>query len=97
MILSDLLECRMRIYEKLVKNEFDKDTFLAEKAKISEAKKRLERVQHELKMHVHRYQQFLRRQQTRNKEISLNEIIDCIDRITVSEGRQIKVTWADTD
>lgn len=27
----------------------------------------------------------------------INEIMDCIDRITVSEGRQIKVTWADTD
>lgn len=60
-ILSDPLECGMRIYEQFVKNELDKDTYLAEKAKISEAKERLERVQHELKMHGRRYQQFLRR------------------------------------
>lgn len=60
-ILSDPLECGMRIYEQFVKNELDKDTYLAEKAKISEAKERLERVQHELKMRGCRYQQFLRR------------------------------------
>ena len=62
----------MRIYEQFVKNELDKDTYLAEKAKSNEATKCLERVQHELKMHGRRYQQFLRRQQALNKEIPLD-------------------------
>lgn len=38
-ILSDSLEWGMRIYEQFVKNELDKDTYLAEKAKSNEAKK----------------------------------------------------------
>ena len=71
-ILSDSLEWGMRIYEQFVKNELDKDTYLAEKAKSNEAKKCLERVQHQLKMHARRYQQFLRSQQALNKEIPLD-------------------------
>lgn len=94
-ILADPLKCGMKLYEQLVKNELDKDAYLAEKAKINEAKERSESVRYDLEIHGHQYQQLSRMQQALNKDIPLNEIIDCIDRITVSEGRQINIKRLD--
>ena len=92
-MLSDPLECGMRLYEQLVKNELGKDAYLAEKAKINEAKERLQHVQHELERHERRYQRLLRMQQALDKELPLDAIMVFIESIVVSEGRRIKLNW----
>lgn len=92
-ILSDPMESARILYEQLVYREIDKDTYLAEKAKINEAKERLECVERRLDAHEHQYQQFMKLQNVLDKELPLDEVMDCIDSIVVGEGRHIQVKW----
>jgi len=92
-ILSDPMENARILYEQLVCEEIDKDTYLAEKAKINEARERLECVEQRLDTHEQQYQQFMKLQKVLDKELPLDEVMDCIDSIVVDEGRHIEVKW----
>ncbi len=92
-ILSDPMENARILYEQLVCEEIDKDTYLAEKAKINEAKERLECVEQRLDTHERQYQQFRKLQKVLDKELPFDEVMDCIDSIVVGEGRHIQVKW----
>ena len=92
-ILSDPVERTKILYEQLVSHEIDKDTYWAEKAKINEAKERLECVEQRLDTHERQYQQFMKLQKVLDKDLSLNEIMNFIDDITVNSGRHVEVKW----
>ncbi len=92
-ILSDPVESTRMLYERLVCKEIDKNTYWAEKAKINEAKERLECVVQRLATHERQYQQFMKLQKVLDKDLPLDEVMDCIDNIVVCEGRHIEVKW----
>ena len=92
-ILSDPVERMRMLYEQLVSQEIDKDTYWTEKAKINEAKERLECVEQQLDVHERQYQQFMKLQKVLDKDLPLDEVMDCIDSIVVGEGRHIEVKW----
>lgn len=77
--------------EQLVCKKIDKNTYFEEKAKINEAKDRLECVEQRLDIHERQYQQFMKLQDVLDKKLSFDEVMDYIDRIMVGEGRQIEV------
>ncbi len=89
-ILSDPTEKTRKLYEQLVCGEIDKDTYFEEKAKINEAKDRLECVEQRLDANERQYQQFVMLQKVLDKEMPLDEIMDFIDYITVNSGRHIE-------
>lgn len=66
---------------------------MAEKAKINEAREHLECVEQGLDTHERQYQQFMKLQQVLDKDLPLDEVMDCIDSIVVSENRHIEVKW----
>lgn len=92
-ILSDPMERTRILYEQLVCEEIDKNTYLAEKTKINEARERSECVAQRLDAHEQQYQQFMKLQKVLDKNLPLDEVMDVIDRIEVSEGRHIEVKW----
>lgn len=92
-ILADPMECTMKLYERLICKELDKDTYLAEKAKVYAAKERLEKAEAELNASRRRHEEFKAMHKVLRKELPLAEILDCIDSIVVSEGRKIEVKW----
>ncbi len=92
-ILSNPMERTRMLYEQLVCKEIDKDTYFEEKAKINEAKDRLECVEQRLDTHEQQYQQFMKLQDVLDKDLPFDEVMDAIDRIVVSEGRHIEVRW----
>lgn len=92
-ILSDSVERTRMLYEQIVCQEIDKDTYWTEKAKINEAKERLECVKQQLDVHERQYQKFMKLQKVLDKDLPLDEVMDCIDSIVVGEGRHIEVKW----
>ena len=92
-MLADPMECTMKLYERLICKELDKDTYLAEKAKVYAAKERLEKAEAELDASRRRHEEFEAMHKVLRKELPLAEILDCIDSIVVSEGRKIEVRW----
>lgn len=85
-ILSDPMENTRMLYEQLVCKEIDKDTYLAEKAKINESGERLESVVQRLDVHERQYQQFMKLPKALDKDLPLDEVMGFIDRIMVSKG-----------
>lgn len=92
-MLADPMECTMKLYEQLICKELDKDTYLAEKAKVYAAKERLEKAEAELDANELRHEELEAMHKVLRKELPLAEILDCIDSIVVGEGRKIKVKW----
>lgn len=92
-LLADPMACTMKLYEQLICKELDKDTYLAEKAKVYAAKERLEKIKSELKINKHRHEELEAMHRVLRKELPLAEILECIDKIVVSEGREIEVKW----
>ena len=92
-MLADPMECTMKLYERLICKELDKDTYLAEKAKVYAAKERLEKAEAELDASRRRHEEFWAMHKVLRKELPLTEILGCIDSIVVSEGQKIKVRW----
>lgn len=92
-MLADPMECTMRLYERLICKELDKDTYLAEKAKVYAAKERLEKAEAELDASRRRHEEFEAMHKVLRKELPLAEILGCIDSIVVREGRKIEVKW----
>jgi len=91
--LAAPMECTRKLYERFIFKEIDKDTYFVERAKVYTAKEHLENTRHELGIHEQRYQQLIRMRQAMNKELPLDEIMDFVESITVSEGRHIEVKW----
>lgn len=56
-MLADPMECTMKLYERLICKELDKDNYLAEKAKVYAAKERLEKAEAELDASKHRHEE----------------------------------------
>ena len=83
----------MKLYERLICKELDKDTYLAEKAKVYAAKELLEKSEAELDAYKRRHEELEAMHKVLRKELPLTEILDCIDSIVVSEGRKIEVKW----
>ena len=83
----------MKLYERLICKELDKDNYLAEKAKVYAAKERLEKAEAELDDNKRRHEELEAMHKVLRKELPLTEILDCIDSIVVSEGRKIEVEW----
>ena len=94
-MLADPMECTMKLYEQLIRKELDKDTYLAEKAKVYAAKERLEKAEAELGASKRRHEELEAMHRVLRKELPLAEILDCIDSIVVNEGRKIEVKWRD--
>ena len=92
-MLADPMECTMKLYERLICKELDKDNYLAEKAKVYAAKERLEKAEAELGASRRRHEELEAMHKVLRKELPLTEILDCIDSIVVSEGRKIEVKW----
>ena len=92
-MLADPMECTMKLYEQLIRKELDKDTYLAEKAKVYAAKELLEKAEAELDANKRRHEELEAMYKVLRKELPLVEILDCIDSIVVSEGRKIEVKW----
>ena len=92
-MLADPMACTMKIYEQLVLKELDKNTYLAERAKVYAAKERLEKVEAELEINKRRHEALEAMHRVLHKELSLAEILGSIDSIVVSEGRKIEVKW----
>lgn len=87
------MECTMKLYEQLIRKELDKDTYLAEKAKVYAAKELLEKTEAELDAYKRRHEELEAMHKVLRKELPLVEILECIDSIVVSEGRKIEVKW----
>ena len=94
-MLADPMECTMKLYEQLIRKELEKDTYLAEKAKVYAAKERLEKAEAELGASKRRHEELEAMHRVLRKELPLAEILDCIDSIVVNEGRKIEVKWRD--
>ena len=92
-MLADPMECTMKLYERLICKELDKDNYLAEKAKVYAAKERLEKAEAELDTSRRRHEEFEAMHKVLRKELPLAEILECIDSIVVNEGRKIEVEW----
>lgn len=92
-MLADPMECTMKLYERLICKELDKDNYLAEKAKVYAAKERLEKAEAELDASRRRHEELEAMHKVLRKELPLTEILDCIDSIVVNEGRKIEVKW----
>lgn len=92
-MLEDPMECTMKLYERLICKELDKDNYLAEKAKVYAAKERLEKAEAELDASRRRHKEFEAMHKVLRKELPLAEILECIDSIVVNEGRKIEVEW----
>lgn len=92
-MLADPMECTMKLYEQLIRKELDKDTYLAEKAKVYAAKELLEKAEAELDANKRRHKEFEAMHKVLRKELPLAEISGCIDSIVVNEGRKIEVKW----
>lgn len=95
-MLADPMECTMKLYERLICKELDKDTYLADKAKVYTAKERLEKAEAELDASRRRHEELETMHKVLRKELPLAEILDCIDSIVVNEGRKIEVKWRET-
>lgn len=92
-ILEDPTQRMMRYYEQLVMKEISPSEYHNLKENVHKAKKREESLSHELEQNKKRYLQFVKMCGVRDKEIPLNKIIDCIDRIIVHESRKIDLKW----
>lgn len=90
-MLVDPMECTMKLYEQHIRKELDKDTYLAEKAKVYAAKELLEKAETELDASKCRHEELEAMHKVLRKELLLTEILDYIDSIVVNEGRKIKV------
>ena len=58
-----------------------------------EAKKELNLAVEEKKSYEEQYRLFCKMLKASNKEIPLDDILDCIEHITVDTGKQIVVKW----
>ena len=92
-MLTDPMDCTIKLYEQLVSKELDKDTYSVEKAKVYTAKEQLEKAEVKLDASKRRHEELEVMHKVLSKELPLTEILDCIDSIVVSEGRKIEVKW----
>ncbi len=92
-MLADPMECTIKLYEQLILKELDKDTCLANKAKVYAAKELLEKAEAELDACKRRHEELGAMHKVLRKELPLTEVLGCIDSIVVSEGRKIEVKW----
>ena len=87
-------ECRHR-YERYIDGEGSIEEFKAAHPARDKAKKELALAVEAKKSYEEQYRVFCKLLKTSNKEMPLNDIIDCIEYITVDTGKQIVVEWVD--
>lgn len=90
-MLADPMACTMKLYERLICKELDKDTYLAEKAKVYAAKGRLGKAEAELELNKRKHEELETMHRVLRKELPLAEVLDCIDSTVASERRKIEV------
>ena len=95
-ILADPSERTQKYYEQLVMKEISQSEYFDLKKNANEASEHMNACAQALERHEQRYRQFVKMQGVQNKELLLTEILDCIEKITVHEGRTIEVAWFPT-
>ena len=81
-------------YEGLVKGEKSTEALRAARDIVNRRRSDLDRLMVCKADYENQYQVFLKLLRVSSKELSLSEIMNCIDRITVGAGRHIEVEWS---
>lgn len=81
-------------YEKFVYGEIDKEEFRIAQNTANEKKDIRDSIIASKAAYKEQYQVFRKLLRASYKEIALNEIMDCIDEITICPGKSITVKWA---
>lgn len=92
-ISADPSERIRQYYERLVMKEISLSEFQSFKKNVYEAKERMDACAKTLEQYEQQYRQFAKMLKVRDKKLPLTEIVDCIEKITVHEGKTITVTW----
>ena len=88
-------EC-MHQYERYIDGEGSIAELKAAQPARDKTKKELEQAVETKESYEEQYRVFCKLLKASNKEIPLNEILDCIEHITVDTGKQIVVKWIKT-
>ncbi len=88
-------EC-MHQYERYIDGEGSVEEIKAARPARDEAKKELDLAVEAKKSYEEQYRIFYKLLKASNKEIPLEDILDCIDHIMVDTGKQIVVKWYST-
>jgi site-specific DNA recombinase len=80
-------------YEQFISKQISRNEFDASAARIRGSKVRVNIAQKELDEYEHQYQEFKKMCKARDKERSLSEVIDNIEKITIYGGRRVEVLW----
>lgn len=83
----------MEHYEKYVQGEVSKEEFRAVQDVANHAKEVLIQTTECKAAYEEQYTKFRKLLSASSKDIPLGEIVDCIDQITVDEGKRIVVKW----
>lgn len=81
-------------YEKFVCGEVSKEEFRAIQDAANEVKAIRDGIISNKVVYEEQYQVFSKLLRASYKEIALNEIMDCIDEITICPGKSITVKWS---
>lgn len=81
-------------YEKFVYGEISKEEFRIAQDAANEKRTIRDRIIASKAAYKEQYQVFRKLLRASYKEIALNEIMDCIDEITICPGKSITVKWA---
>lgn len=79
--------------ERFVSGKNSAEDFKASRAPTENAKKEMEILIEKKSDYEKRYRVFCKLLKASAKEITLCEIIDCIEQIIIDEGRRIEVKW----
>lgn len=80
-------------YEGLVKGKKSVEDLRTARDTINRARASLDKLEADKVVYEKQYQASRKLLRVSSKELSLSEIIDCIDRIVVDAGRNIVVKW----
>ncbi len=90
---EEAIDFGMKQYEKYVLGEGTKEAIAAARPAREQAEATLNTAIAEKKAHERQYQVFCKLMKVSRKEVSLNEIMECINQIVVDKDRQIGVKW----
>lgn len=83
----------MEHYEKYVQGEISKEEFRTVQDIANQAKEDLIQTTESKVAYEKQYAKFRKLLSASSKDVPLSEIMDCIDQITVDEGKRIVVKW----
>ena len=98
--IADLTQCKttawinaMEHYEKYVQGEISEEEFRTVQDIANKAKEDLIQTTESKVAYEKQYAKFRKLLSASSKDVPLSEIMDCIDQITVDEGKRIVVKW----